>query len=748
MVNKIVSGIFVMTLIFFSCKDVRKNPDESQLIEARIDSILVMMTFEEKIGQLQQLPIKREVHDSVCELVRKGKVGSFLNPGNPEVRDRLQKIAVEESRLGIPLIFGRDVIHGYRTVFPIPLGQSASWNPELVEEAARIAAMEASSEGINWTFAPMIDICRDPRWGRIAESCGEDPYLAGIFAKAMVRGFQGIDLRDPSTIAACGKHYVGYGAAEGGKDYNTTLIPESELRNVYLPSFKALVDEGGQTIMSAFNDLNGIPASGNEFTLQKILRNEWNFDGFVVSDWGAIEEMTEHGFCKDGSEAAFKAIKAGVDMEMVSTTYMNNLASLVNHDELNINYIDLAVRNILRVKYRLGLFNRPFTLQPPENVMLTEHNLEIARKLATESCVLLKNSNHLLPVRESVKTIAIIGPLADTPDDQLGTWSPDGRPEDSRTPLAAFRELKDNRTYLYAQGLRSSRDKSTEGFAQALNAARNSQIIFLFLGEEAVLSGESHCRAFLNLPGIQEQLVDLLTSTGKPVVGIILAGRPLVLSKVEGKLDAILYAWHPGTMAGPAIADILLGKSIPSGKLTVSFPRAEGQIPVYYNHRNTGRPPSEAQQGITPGDPENPAENTASYLDLDYRPRYPFGYGLSYTTFEYSDLTLSADTISSDDTLRVEVTVTNTGDYEASETSQLYIRDLYASLTRPVKELKRFRKFSLKPGESKKVVFRLSSADLAFYNNAGEHLIEPGDFSVFVGTNSADVLETGFYLKR
>ncbi|MBN2213948.1 MAG: beta-glucosidase BglX [Bacteroidales bacterium] len=747
MTQKIISLAIILTFVFLSCSDLRKKMDESQLIEAKIDSILVLMTLEEKIGQLQQLQIKKNMHDSVCDLVRQGKVGSFLNPGNLETRNRLQKIAIGESRLGIPLIFGRDVIHGYRTVFPIPLGQAASWNPELVRKAARIAAMEASSEGIDWTFAPMIDISRDPRWGRVAEGCGEDPYLTGIYAKAMVHGFQGNDLKDPSAIASCGKHFAGYGDAEGGKDYNTTLIPESELRNIYLPPFKALVGAGGQTIMSAFNDLNGIPASGNEFTLRRILRNEWNFDGFVISDWDAIIEMIMHGFCKDGSEAALKAIKAGVDMEMVSTSYMNNLAGLVNNGELNTGLIDDAVKNILRVKYRLGLFDRPIAEVPCENVILTADNLELARRLATESCVLLKNSNQVLPVKEPVNRIAIIGPLADAPREQLGAWSPDGRPEESQTPLAAFQALKDNRKYLYAPGLQSSRDKSTRGFAEALKVAGSSQIIFLFLGEEAILSGENHSRAFLNLPGAQEQLIDLLASTGKPLVGIILAGRPLILSDIEDKLDAILYAWHPGTMAGPAIADLLLGKSVPSGKLTISFPRAEGQIPVYYNHRNTGRPPSEVHQGMIPGDPVNPVGHAAFYLDLDYRPMYPFGYGLSYTTFEYSGLKLSADTISMDDTLRVEITVKNSGLYEAFETTQLYIRDLYASLTRPVRELKGFQKFGLEPGESRKVVFRLTAADLAFYNYKGELLVESGDFRVFVGKSSADVLEAGFYLK-
>ena len=745
--KRIICGIAILPFIVISCGDVKKRPDESQLIEAKIDSLLVLMTLKEKIGQFQQLTIGREIPDSVYDMVRMGKVGSFLNARDLKMRNKLQQIAVEESRLGIPLIFGRDVIHGFRTVFPIPLGMAASWNPELVEKAYRIAATEASSTGIDWTFAPMIDIARDPRWGRIAEGCGEDPYLTGVFARAMVRGFQGGDLKDPSTIAACGKHYVGYGDAEGGKDYNTTLIPESELRNIYLPPYKALVDEGGQTIMSAFNDLNGVPASGNEFTLRQVLRDEWNFDGFVVSDWAAIEEMINHGFCKDDSEAALKGMKAGVDMEMVSTTYLNNLENLVNSNQLNISFIDMAVRNILRVKFRLGLFDRPYVEEPSENVILTAENLETAKRLSSESCVLLKNKNMVLPVKNSIRKIAIIGPLADAPYDQLGCWAGDGRAENSQTPLAAFRAFNDNRKYVYAPGLKTSRDKSTDGFAAAMAAARNSQIVFLFLGEESVLSGESHCRAFLNLPGAQEQLIELLASTGKPLVGIILAGRPLVLSKVEDKLDAILYAWHPGTMAGPAIADLLLGNEVPSGKLTVSFPRAEGQIPVYYNHRNTGRPPTPAYEGIVPGDPMNPVGFVSSYLDLDYRPMYPFGYGLSYTTFEYSGLSLSRDTIGMNDTLQVEVTVTNTGNYEAFETTQLYIRDLYASITRPVKELKGFQKLRMKPGESVRLSFLLTSEDLAFYNKSDEPLIEPGDFHVFVGGNSADALETGFYLK-
>ena len=747
MKKHMLAGLALLFSIFMSCHRQGNMYESSSQTEKKVDSLLVLMTLDEKIGQLQQLSVPKNMNDSVFDLVRKGKVGSFLNPGNPEMRNKLQKAAVEDSRLGIPLIFGRDVIHGYRTVFPIPLGQACSWDPELIEKAARVAAIEASSEGIDWTFAPMVDIARDPRWGRIAEGCGEDPVLTSVFGSAMAKGFQGDDLASPSTIAACGKHYVGYGAAEGGRDYNTTMIPGAELRNIYLPPYKALVEDNVQTIMSAFNDLNGVPASGNEFTLRQILRNEWHFKGFVVSDWGAIEEMINHGYCKDGAEAALKAITAGVDMEMVSRTYMNNLADLVRENKLNISYIDNAVKYILRVKYNMGLFDRPYVSDTAHTVILTGENLATARKLASESCVLLKNSNQLLPVKKDITSIAIIGPLADAPLDQLGTWAPDGRATNSITPLMAFKSLKSNIRFLYAPGLKTSRDMSTDGFKAALKAAEQARMIFLFLGEESILSGENHNRAFLNLPGAQEQLIDLLVSTGKPIVGIIMAGRPLVLTGIEKKLDAILYAWHPGTMAGPALADLLLGKEVPSGKLTVSFPRAVGQIPVYYNHFNTGRPPSTAQQGISPGIPLNPTGHTASYLDLDYRPLYPFGYGLSYTTFEYSGLKLSADTIGKSDTLQIEVEVKNTGDYTACETSQLYIRDLYASLTRPVKELKRFQKFRLEPGESRIINFRLTQDDLAFYNNSGDRLIESGDFKIFVGKNSAEVLESSFYLK-
>lgn len=733
-----------LSVFLISCKRPAERRSKSDGIEEKIDSLIGLMTFEEKIGQMQQLHFSQSVSDSLFNLVRKGQVGSFLNADSLELRNKLQRIAVEESRLGIPLIFGRDVIHGFRTVFPIPLGQSASWNDSLVKAAARIAALEASSQGIDWTFSPMMDIARDPRWGRIAEGCGEDPYLTSIMGIAMLQGYQD-DLKNSSSLVACGKHYVGYGAAEGGRDYNTTLIPETELRNVYLPPFKRFIEEGGLTIMSAFNDLNGTPASGNEFTLRQVLRNEWNFNGFVVSDWNSMPEMISHGYCKDEYEVALRSIVAGVDMEMVGNAYYKNLYSLVKNGEITERLINESVRNILRVKFKTGLFDQPFT-EVEKQPFLKSVYLETARKLAEESCVLLRNDKNVLPLNERISHIAVIGPLADANLDQLGTWSPDGRPEETRTPLLALKEIYAEKI-VYAKGLENSTDKSEKGFSEAVTAANKSQVVILFLGEGALLSGENHSRAYLRLPGAQVKLVENIAATGKPIIVVIMAGRPLILSDIERNADAILYAWHPGTMGGPAIADLISGNKNPSGKLTVSFPRFEGQIPVYYNHRNTGRPASKLNTGITAGDPVNPVNAAAAYLDLDYTPAYPFGYGLSYTTFEYSDLTVSADTISMNDELKVSVVVKNTGKYNGSEIVQLYIHDRYASLTRPVKELKDFKKIALEPGESKRIEFYLTKDKLGFYNQSGQFIIEPGDFEVFAGKNSFDVLNARFYLK-
>ncbi len=718
-------------------------------IELRISDLISKMTLEEKIGQMQQLNLW-QMNSKVIDTVAKGKVGSFLNAGNKQDKIKLQKAAVEKSRLGIPLIFGRDVIHGYKTVLPIPLGQASTWNPDLVKRGTEISAREAAEDGIHWTFAPMIDIARDPRWGRIAESCGEDPYLASIIGSAMVKGFQGNDLKSANTIAACAKHYVGYGAAEGGKDYNTTLIPERELRDVYLKPFHAVVKAGVATLMSAFNDLNGVPTTGNSFTLKTILRDEWKFDGFVVSDWTSVDELIKHGFAKDGKEAALKAVNAGVNMEMVSENYTKYLKQLVESGKISTQWIDELVAGILRIKFKLGLFENPYIRNFEESTILCKTNKAIAKEIATESVVMLQNKNQTLPLKtKSLKSLAIIGPLADAPKDQLGTWTLDGKAKNTITPLTAItKEFGETIKIKYVKAMATCRSNDTKYFQNAIDAVKQSDAALLFLGEDANLSGETHSRAFINLPGNQEDLITELSKLGKPLVLIIMAGRPLTFGNITDKVNSILYAWHPGTMGGEAISDIIFGKTSPSGKLPVTFPRTVGQVPIYYNHKNTGRPPSANQLGRTLGTPENPEGFASYYLDVDFTPAYYFGYGESYSSFNYSDLTLSKKNIDFNDTLKVSVTVANTGKYKAKETIQLYIRDLYASVTRPVKELKRFKKVEFIPGETKKINFELTSEDLKFYDINMQYNTEPGDFELFVGSsaNDKDLLKTNFKL--
>ena len=562
-------------------------------IEQRINVLLSRMTIEEKLGQMSQSTDMRTLTDSIKQEIRNGRWGSFLNAGSPADRAEAQRIAMKESRLGIPLLFGRDVIHGYRTIFPIPLGQSTSWNPDLIQAAARIAAKEASEEGIRWAFAPMMDITRDPRWGRVAEGLGEDPYLTSQLAAAMIRGLQTDSLSSPDAVAACAKHYVGYGAAEAGREYNSTWIPEILLRDIYLPPFRAAREAGVASFMTGFNALNGVPVTGNLFTLRQILRKEWSYDGLVVSDYTAIPEMIQHGFAAGPPDAARKAILAGVDMEMVSTTYFDHAKTLVADHQLQLKDIDDAVRNILRLKFRLGLFDAAPVA--PAEVSVTAASRKAARDLATQSTVLLKNDRDLLPLsKSSIGKVAVIGPLANSPVDQMGTWVMDGRPQDVETPLAALREELGENRVLYAPALKNSRDTSHDGFADAIEKAQAADVILLFLGEEQILSGEAHARAFLDLPGAQELLVEELAKLRKPTIAVIMAGRPLTFHAAATHLDAILYAWHPGTMGGPAIADLLFGKAVPSGKLTMTFPRTVGQVPIYYAHLNTGRPASTA----------------------------------------------------------------------------------------------------------------------------------------------------------
>lgn len=708
-------------------------------IESRIDALLSRMTLAEKIGQMSQVSGPAQEHE---ELIRQGGVGSLLNVVDVETGNRYQRLALEESRLGIPLLLGRDVIHGFRTIFPIPLGQAAAWNPGAVEAAAEIAAWEASSVGVNWTFAPMVDVARDPRWGRIAEGGGEDPYLTAQLGRAMVRGFQGQDLSEPGRIAACAKHYVGYGAAEGGRDYNTTLIPEGTLRDVYLPPFQACVQAGVATLMSAFNEINGVPATGNELTLRQILKREWKFDGFVVSDWGAVAEMVVHGFCADEREAARAALTAGVDMEMVSPCYRQHLALLVEEGRVPLALVDEAVRRILRIKFRLGLFENPYVDPARPSVLLAPKHRELAHQLARQSVVLLKNEGNVLPLSADLGSLAVIGPMADNPTDQMGCWVFDGRPEDVITPLQALRERLGERRVRFAPGLETCRDTGRKGFAQAAAAARQADAALLLLGEEAVLSGEAHCRAFLDLPGAQEELVEAVAAEGKPVVAVVLAGRPLTIGRVAEKVDALLFAWHPGTMGGPALADLLCGDESPSGKLPVTFPRTVGQIPLYYNHKNTGRPPQLVDRAAPMGTPLDPVGFFSGYLDVEPTPLYPFGYGLSYAQFKYSHLELTSPRVRQGEGLTVSFNVQNVGPAAAEEVVQLYVRDAVGSVTRPVKELKGFQRVRLNPGESRLVSFSLHTDDLAFHNRDLERVTEPGLFHVWVGGGGDEGLHT------
>ena len=737
---QLIASIILVSSIPIAMPSLHGSPAD---VDLRIDALVARMTLPEKLGQLSQATgggarSGAQLRDEV----RAGRWGSLMNLRDAAERAELQRIALRESRLGIPLIFGRDVIHGFRTVFPIPLGQSASWDPELVRQASHIAAREASAVGIHWTFAPMLDIARDPRWGRIAESLGEDPVLASALGAAMVRGFQGDSLDAPGAVAACAKHYAGYGAGEGGRDYNTTWIPETLLRDVYLASFHAAEKAGAATFMIAFNDLNGVPASGNAFLLRQVLRKEWGFDGFVVSDWNAVEETINHGYAADSTDAAVKSLSAGVDMEMASTDYYDRLPALIAAGKFDVKLVDEAVRNILRIKFRMGLFDKPIPPAPPDAAMLAPDALDIARQLATESAVLLKNEGGLLPLSKSIAKVAVIGPLADSPVDQMGCWVGDGRPGDVRTPLAAIREMLGAARVSFAPALKNSRDPGHAGFAAAIEAARGADAALLFIGEEQSLSGEAKSRSSIDLPGAQDQLVEEIAKAGKPVALIVMAGRPLTFSRAASHAGAVLYAWHPGTMGGPAIADLLFGNAVPSGKLTVSFPRVTGQVPIYYNHMNTGRPSRGGPANITVT--VQPEGDTSRYIDIDPSPEYPFGYGLSYTAFQYSNLKLSSSSMARGGTITVSADVTNSGKLEAREIVQLYTRQLAASLTRPVRELKGFERVTLKPGETRTVQFKLAAASLAFHNERGELVTEPGLFHVWVAPDSAHGLRGEF----
>ena len=718
--------------------------------EPEIRELLEKMTLDEKIGQMFQAADGFYSSDEeLKKAVREGRVGSFLNIQGAERVAEIQRIAKEESRLGIPLLFGRDVIHGYRTIFPIPLGMASSWDTALVKQAMRISSVEAASMGINWTFAPMIDITWDPRWGRIAESCGEDPFLASQFAKVMVEGIQG-DLTDPSALAACAKHFVGYGMSEAGRDYSTTYIPEPLLRNVHLKPFKAAQNAGALTFMSAFNDLNGVPASGNEFTLKTILRDEWKYKGMVVSDWASIEEMIAHGYATDKKHAAEIAVKAGVDMEMATTAYIDNLKSLVEEGIITEDLINERVANILRVKLKLGLFDKSIENSAlKRDTILAGSHLEHARELARNSMVLLKNNNQILPLSKEIRSLAVIGPMADAPHDQLGTWVFDGKEEDSQTPKSTFQNLLGNRMN-FAAGLEYSRDKSTKGFGAALAAAAKSDAILFFAGEESILSGEANSRGIIDLPGIQTELLRELRKTGKPLILVVMAGRPLAIQQELEMASAVLYAWHPGTMTGPAIAELIFGDFSPTGKLPVTFVKGAGQIPLYYYRKNTGRPATKSDVIHIDDIPRNSKQLSLGFksMHLDYGidPLFPFGFGLSYTKFQYSNLMISDKVLNINNSVSVSANVQNIGNFETDEIVQLYIRDRVGSITRPVKELKGFKKIRLTPGETKTVKFEIKPVDLEFFNGK-EYVIEPGEFDVWIGPNSAEGLHAQFELR-
>lgn len=722
-------------------------------VEDRVEDLLSKMTLEEKIGQLQQVDASTlPVPDDFIAKISRGEIGSIINQTDPDICNAMQKAAVETSRLGIPLLIGRDVIHGFRTIAPIPLGQAATWNPDLVRDIAQVAAREARSQGVHWTFAPMIDISRDPRWGRIAESFGEDPYLTSVLGVAMLEGFQGNDLSAPDSIAACAKHFVGYGASESGRDYNTTNIPANELRNVYLPPFKALVDAGIATVMTSFSDIDGVPATANADLVEGVLRQDWGFEGLIVSDWNAIGELVVHGLSEDNAHAVIEAVTAGIDMDMAGGVYEAHLADHVASGLIDASKIDEMVSRVLRLKFDLGLFEQPYA-QPDLYPPLTDKSArEIAYQAALESVVLLKNDAETLPLqREDIRSITIIGPLADAPHEQLGTWIFDGLAEDSVTPLAALKAAYGNDLKItHVPGLSTSRDRRHDQFEAAEAAARESDVAIVILGEESILSGEAHSRADISLPGAQSELLQRVHAASRKTVTVMMAGRPLTIERDLPHTDALLFAWHPGTMGGPALIDLIFGVHAPSGKLPVTFPRSVGQIPIYYNHKNTGRPPV-ADDMVLIDDIEERATQTslgmsAFHLDDGHLPLFPFGYGLGYSETALSDLNLSRHTLTQDESISVSLTITNTGARPCIETVQLYIQDVSASLTRPVKELKKFKKIEISPNTQKQVRFDLSAADLAFYRRDKSFGSEPGKFNLWIGTNSQNGLSASFDL--
>lgn len=754
------SLLVVLVSIFIS---VNAQQDDKAMNDY-IDKLMKKMTLEEKIGQLN-LPGAGDIvtgqasNSDIGKKIREGNVGGLFNIKGVDKIRAVQKVAVEESRLKIPLIFGMDVIHGYVTTFPIPLALASTWDRLLIEQSARVAAREASADGICWTFSPMADLCRDPRWGRIAEGHGEDPYLGYEISKAMVKGYQGTDLKANNTIMACVKHYALYGAAEAGRDYNTVDMSTVRMYNEYFPPYKGAIDAGVGSVMASFNEINGVPATANKWLMTEVLRNQWGFNGFVVTDYTGINEMIDHGI-GNLKEVSALALQAGVDMDMVGEGFLTTLKQSLAEGKITEAQINLACQRVLEAKYKLGLFEDPYRYADPKRAateVYTAENRKIAREIASRSFVLLKNEKNLLPLKKGGK-IALIGPLANAKENMPGTWSVAANFENSISVLQGMQELlKGAGSITYVKGSNVYSDSLTEArvsvfgkptgwdnrsqevmIAEAVKAAQGSDVVVAVMGEAAEMSGESSSRSDIELPENQRALLKALLETGKPVVLVLFTGRPLALKWENENVPSILNVWFGGSEAGYAVADVLFGDVVPSGKLTASWPQNVGQVPIYYNHKNTGRPLPEGQWF---------QKFRSNYLDVSNDPLYPFGYGLSYTNFRYGDPVLSSNTMTANDKIEVKFSVTNTGDYDAEEVVQLYIRDMVGSITRPVKELKDFKKIMIRKGESTQVSFTIDIEDLKFYNSSLQFIAEPGEFKVYVGGNSRDVKELSFTLK-
>lgn len=738
--HRILLAVLILLGIQFCTNQKAGNPNAE--IDRKVDSLLSKMTLDEKIGQLTLYTSDMDqtgafLRPQYINDIKTGNVGSIFNAYGPEYTRKLQEIAVNETRLGIPLLFGYDVIHGHRTIFPVPLAEASSWDLKAIKNAAVVAAAEASADGLHWTFAPMADISRDPRWGRMVEGSGEDTYLGSVIAAERVKGFQGNSPYDLNTIAACVKHFAAYGASQGGRDYNTVDMSERELREVYLPPYKAAIDAGALTVMTAFNDLNGIPATANKFLFDQILRKEWGFTGFVVTDYTAIMELIYHGVAKDKYDASALALNAGIDMSMQDGFFQQTLADLVKDKKVSEKQIDIAAARILRVKFQLGLFEDPYRYSNEERQkaeLMKPANLEAALDMAKKSIVLLKNENQILPISQKVKTIAVIGPLADSKRDMIGSWSAAGDWAKSITLLDGLKKKFPNTKFIYAKGS-DYNDDNKSGFAEAISAAKKADLVIMGIGEAYWMSGEAASRSEIGLPRVQEDLAKAIHAVGKPVVAVLMNGRPLTINWLDENVDAILETWFLGTKAGDAIAEVISGDYNPSGKLPVTFPKNVGQIPIFYSMKNTGRPFKASEK------------YTSKYLDVSNEPLYVFGYGLSYTKFSYSAVQLSNTEMTQNGEIIASVNVTNTGKYDGEEVVQLYIKDKVASVSRAVRELKGFEKVLIKTGETKQISFKITKEQLEFYRADMSWGSEPGEFVVFIGGNSRDTKSAEFILK-